>query len=157
MRAVIRRLAGLAPALAFVLSVLAVSEHAHACRLTGVTALTFGVYDPSRGNLDTTGTVSILCSSSTSGAFTVDISQDSFGSFSPRRLVSGAYKLDYNVYRDAARTLIWGDGSAGTVRYGPTNPVANVTINLTMFGRVPGNQFVAPADYAGTLTVTLTY
>lgn len=128
------------------------------CSLSTVSPLAFGLYNPATGLLDTTGKIGVLCIGLGSSSVTVDISKGAAPSFSPRTMVGllGS-TLAYNVFRDAARTHVWGDGSGGTVRYGPIDPTKDVVVELTMFGRIPGQQLVRPGLYNDTLTVTLNY
>ncbi|MBK6351184.1 MAG: spore coat protein U domain-containing protein [Proteobacteria bacterium] len=61
------------------------------------------------------------------------------GSYASRRMNAGTARLNYNLYRDAARAQVWGDGtnSTGTVA-GTANFVwfqTSQTGNHTVYGR----------------------
>jgi spore coat protein U-like protein len=69
---------------------------------------------------------------------------------------NGASNLTYQLYSDAARTMIWGDGTAGTVTVS-AHVASNGTQNNTVYGRIPALQGVRPGAYTDTITVTVTY
>jgi spore coat protein U-like protein len=73
--------------------------------------------------------------------------------------------LAYNLYRDAARSVVWGDGSSGTAF--PTgqfvfNPPAfgnDQQQQFTVYGRIPANQNPVAGNYqtASPITVIVEY
>jgi len=72
-------------------------------------------------------------------------------------MAKGAEELFYNLYRDAARTSVWGDGMGGTqVQFVP-DPPNNTPVPFTIFGRVPAGQDVSAGAYADSVTVTVNY
>src|SRR5438132_14140752 len=82
---------------------------APSCKNITVTTLAFGNYDVyAAAPLDSAGTISYSCPPP--AVPTVDISAGGAGSFSPRRMqqIAGTDTLQYNVYFDAARTIVWG-------------------------------------------------
>lgn len=75
------------------------------------------------------------------------------------RQMNGPGALAYNLYRDAARTLVWGDGSSlgGTVAGSLLLPGLGAATH-TVYGRIPGGQpGVEPGTYTDQLTITLSY
>jgi spore coat protein U-like protein len=73
-------------------------------------------------------------------------------------MVSGADQLFYNLYLDAARTIIWGDGTGGTQSFFIGNPQGNnQDLSVPMFGRIPASQNVKVGAYTDTVTVTLSF
>lgn len=138
------------------LAVLAAARPAHACIIDSTTPVTFGSYDVlSTTPLDSTGTITYICLVSLS--IRIDISNGSNGTYSVRRMTGpGGDKLDYNLFLDAARTRIWGDGTNSTERYGPYIGLLVLT-TLTVYGRVFAKQDVRAGSYTDTLTVTLNY
>ena len=50
----------------------------------------------------------------------------------------GRQSADYNIYTDAARTNVWGDGTGGTATIANTGTGA--AQNVTVYGRVPSGQ-----------------
>ena len=148
------KLAALA-AFAFVLTMLAPARVEAACSIT-TTGVSFGTYDVFHASpVDSTGSVRYQCSGST-GTFTISLGTGSSGTFQPRTMVSGAEKLNYNLYLDAARTSIWGDATAGTSWFMEPNATGK-PVTLTVFGRIPSGQDVAAGTYADTIIVTIQF
>jgi spore coat protein U-like protein len=96
-------------------------------------------------------------------AYSVALSPGVAGNFNPRRLASGAARLDYNLFRDAGRTQVWGNGTSGsflvsgTMRVGSGQGNSTRTNTHDIFGRVPAQQDAAVGAYADTIVVTLTF
>jgi spore coat protein U-like protein len=126
------------------------------CSLSGA-AIAFGAYDPTSAiALDTAGAVVYRCTQRDRNIM-ITLSQGGGTSYATRRMVKGADQLFYNLYRDAGRTVIWGDGSAGTQAYIIQNPPNNQDINVPIFGRIPALQNAGEGVYGDTITVTLTF
>jgi spore coat protein U-like protein len=128
-----------------------------ACSLTS-TSIAFGSYDIfSPSSLDTLGQVIFRCGNNDHD---VSISLDKGGAptFNPRRMLNGASTLNYNLYLDAARTVIWGDGSSGTQNFFVRNPQPNNRdISVPIYGRVPAGQGASVGNYSNTVTVTINF
>jgi spore coat protein U-like protein len=72
---------------------------------------------------------------------------------------SAADLLAYNIYRDPARLLVWGN-TAGIDAVSQTINLANNTsgtITFTLYGRINALQDVRPGTYNDTLTITVTF
>jgi spore coat protein U-like protein len=131
----------------------------------GITSLNFGAYDPLSGNGNAaTATVTVTCTATGTGSTTVTgtltLSTGASGSYTPRYMVSGANKLDYNIYATPAYTQIIGNGTGGT--YAPSES-GTVTagqlyqVTLPLYGFAPASQNVAPGTYSDTIVATVTY
>jgi spore coat protein U-like protein len=125
------------------------------------TPIHFGNYDTfSSAPLDAIGTITVDCSGNVRRAnVTLSVSSTS-GTFKPRRMKRSLRNdlLDYNVYTDAARTAIFGDGTGGTSRVRPSRPPGprvRWNASITMYGRIPPGQDVSAGTYADTLTATV--
>ncbi len=133
------------------------------CQFQSVTGVSFGVYDPfSPTALDSTGQLRFVCTGGGAGSFnnrpvTVLLSQGNSNSFTPRQMRSGEHRLNYNLYLDGDRSLIWGDGTSGSQQRGPFIPGNNVVNTLTIYGRIPPQQWVAPGTYSDSLRVTIQF
>ncbi len=80
------------------------------------------------------------------------------GSFSNRSMSNGVSLLGYQIYIDAARTIVWGDGSGGTVAVSGSCTPGLCNNSYTTYGRIPGSQTTtAPGSYSDVITVTVTY
>lgn len=121
----------------------------------GVTDVTFGDYDVFTPNdTDITGSITVSCDSDTSLQVALGAG---YGSFAARRLqnggTGGGADLLYNLYLDASRLTIWGDGSPGTSLLG----LSGLGGNYTIYGRVPARQNVPAGHYGDTIVVSLTF
>jgi spore coat protein U-like protein len=127
------------------------------------TALAFGSYDPSSATArDSTGTITVTCTATLLGisaSWDILLSTGSSGSFTPRRLFNGGNSMQYNLYTNAARTQVWGDGTGGTANVSDSQLVAVGTTpySYTTYGRIPALQNLGPGTYTDTITVTLNY
>lgn len=120
------------------------------------TPVAFGAYSPFNvAPTDTAGTLRVSCDTVTVG-YTVLLSAGNAGSFSPRRLSSGRYTLSYNLYADALRTVIWGEGSGGSATVSGAFALPGA-INHTVYGRVYAGQNVGAGAYADTITITINF
>jgi spore coat protein U-like protein len=127
------------------------------CSLSGA-AIAFGSYDPTGVTpLDTLGSLVYRCGQKDHNIM-ITLSQGGGTSFATRRMVQGSDQLFYNLYLDAGRTVIWGDGTGGTQAFITRNPQGNnQDLTLPIFGRVPPTQNVGVGSYTDTITVTLTF
>lgn len=129
----------------------------------------FGNYDPVGTNRftprDATGRVTATCTRTLPGIervnYALALSTGTSGSYLVRQMANGAERLNYNLYTTAARSTVWGDGSAGTVQVTgsftlrATSPTGSR--NHTVFGRVPQAQDPAAGPYIDTITVTMIF
>lgn len=161
-------------ALGLVVSLFPVTGRAAGCSV-GATGVAFGVYDPlSAGPIDATGTVTVSCVWTSSGgpgvqsvrpviSLSAGFAPGTYAQRVLRTLVGD--RLNYNLYRNTARTQVWGDGSAGTVtaRTSPSTlslPPSGTPVigRRTIYGRLAAGQSTAvPGSYSDTITVTVTF
>ncbi len=117
-------------------------------------ALAFGVYDPlSAANADSSSTLSYKCPAGQPLRISLDAGLA--GSFAARAMTAGSERLLYNLYLDAARTIVWGDGTGGS-QAGPgvVTHGASGTTTAYVFGRIAAGQDVAIGTYGDTIRVT---
>lgn len=137
-------------ALSVLFAILAPMPCMAACTVT-TTSLTFSVYDVfSTLSEDITGTVTVKCSPAV--PYVLALSPGA-GSYTSRVMENGQHTLIYNLYIDAARLTVWGDGSGGTATVNGNAEEATYTV----YGRVPARQNVQMGEYADTLIATVTY
>jgi hypothetical protein len=79
------------------------------------------------------------------------------GAFATRTLLSGSDTLNFNLYRDAAYSQVWGDGTASTYTVAGTGSGLLTANTLTVYGQVPISQDKPVGTYTSTITVTVTY
>lgn len=130
------------------------------------TPIAFGTYNPLTATATvSTGTVTATCNYVSGGSQNVSIvssySAGSSGTFSTRRMLSGANFLTYNLYFDAAYSQIRGDGTGGSQTGGASFTLSSSnrsdSTTSTIYGRAPALQDVAAGTYSDTITVTITY
>ena len=140
----------------FVVLLLCSARSDAACTIS-TTSVAFGTYDVfSAAPLDSTGTVTFRCGPPDRN-IVITLSRGSSATFSPRTLRMGAEVLNYNLYNNAARTNIWGDGTGGTAVYSNANPPNNTNIPLTVYARIPAGQDVSGGSYNDTVVVTINF
>jgi spore coat protein U-like protein len=121
------------------------------------TAVVFGTYNVfNTAPVDSTGTIVYECNGGARNVM-IAITKGLSSTFAPRELASGTERLAYNLFRDAARTNIWGDFSGGSSAYIDANPPNKQDITLTVYGRIPSGQDVRAGSYADTVTVVVNY
>jgi len=105
---------------------------------------------------DSTGSLTYTCIS-VLGTITIDLSRGSAPSYFPRQMRKGAETMSYNLYLDAARISVWGDGTGGTSHYGPVTPPLASPVTVTIYGRIPAGQNVSVGSYTDTITATINF
>lgn len=132
---------------------------AASCSITRMVGVAFGRYDPISGaGVESTGEIAFVCTGvDENDAVVIELSRGGTTTGSHRELSNGRWRLAYDLFLDAARTLVWGDGSAGTARFGPVVPPENEEVSATVHGLIPGGQNVGVGSYTDTVVVTLTF
>jgi spore coat protein U-like protein len=121
------------------------------------TAVAFGTYNVfSTAPSDSTGSVRFNCNG---GAHNVQItiSRGQSGTYAQRTLRRSGESLGYNLFLDAGRSTIWGDGSGGSQAYFGGNPPNNQDVTVTMYGRVPAGQDISAGAYSDSVSVTINF
>jgi spore coat protein U-like protein len=118
-----------------------------------VNPIRFEVYDVNSASpLNATGSLQVACAPQTAFTVTLDAGLHSGGNFLQRNMASGADKLMYNLFLDAAGTQLWGDGTQGTQVYaGITNAL------ITVYAKIPARQNVTPGEYRDSIVFTITW
>jgi spore coat protein U domain-containing protein, fimbrial subunit CupE1/2/3/6 len=124
------------------------------------TGVNFGNYDVFSGATTTSnGSISFRCVGIGSGTanVSVDLSTGNAPTYAPRYMLSGAQRLNYNLYIDPFGFFIWGDGTGGTLEYGPFGVSNNQTVTLTVYGQIPAGQDLPAGTYNDTITATVNF
>ncbi|WP_158218738.1 Csu type fimbrial protein [Roseateles aquatilis] len=128
-----------------------------ACNVTGST-LTFGAIDPLQnpGPADASTSLNVTCTKTTpySVALSAGTNAGNPSAFGSRVMKNGNNSLPYQLYLDAGRTQVWGDGNSSGV-YAGTGTGSQQA--LTVYGRLPSLNGIVPGNYSDTVTVTITY
>ena len=124
---------------------------------------TFGIYNPYAASPSgITGTVSVTCSAlfGLSLNYSIRLDGGASGAVASRAMAGGASRLGYQLYTNAAHSVIWGDGTGGSVTVSDGYSLAalgSVTKNYTIYGLIPAGQTVAVGGYLDTVTILITY
>lgn len=107
--------------------------------------------------IDATSTLTVQCTNTTPYSVALDAGTNAGGAtnFSSRAIKSGSNTLGYQLYLNAGRSSVWGDGTSSSLPV--TGTGTGSTQSLTIYGRLPTLGNAAPGTYVDTVTVTITY
>ncbi|AGA09922.1 spore coat U domain-containing protein [Sinorhizobium meliloti] len=125
------------------------------CKVVTATDLDFGTRGVIDANVDQTSTISVQCTNGTPYTVGLNAGNGAGATVAVRRMTGPASAtVNYTIYRDAARTQVWGVTAGGDVVSGTGN--GNVQ-NLTAYGRVPPQTTPAAGVYSDIVAITVTY
>lgn len=139
---------------------------AHAIANCTVTAsnVVFGSYNFTNSSpTEVTGNVQVSCSLigliSLLVSYEILLDTGNSGSYIPREMNNGTDQLQYNLYTNAARTSIWGDGNSGTAKItdGYLLGLFTVVRDYPVYGTIPSGQNISAGVYTDTIIVTVNY
>jgi len=130
--------------------------------VVSTTTVAFGVYNPaSASNTDSTGAVSVQCTSTTTYTVALDAGSNpgTAGNVNTRQMLAGASNLlPYQLYLDSARSTVWGNGTSGSLNPTSGTFTGNGSAqSYTVYGRITPGQYVAPGSYVDTVVATVSY
>jgi spore coat protein U-like protein len=139
------------------------AAHAQAAASCSVasTPMSFGGYNGSSA-LPTvsTATISVTCLALDRPTI-VNVNIALTGGRGARQLSLGADRLNMEIYTDANRSIIFGDGTGGSTLLSGSGTASQVTplrMNFTVYGRVQARQRLPRSgSYMDALTVLMTY
>jgi spore coat protein U-like protein len=105
---------------------------------------------------DSTGTIILSCNGGAKNV-AITISRGAAATFASRFMNKVAELLLYNLYLDASRSVIWGDGAGGSQMEIVADPPNNKDVPLTIFARIPAGQDVSAGSYSDSVSVTIQY
>ncbi|WGD49260.1 spore coat protein U domain-containing protein [Bradyrhizobium sp. CB1650] len=116
--------------------------------------INFGATGVLTSNIDATGQVTVTCTPNTS--YTVSLNGGTTNAPpAARKMSKSTETVTYGLYKDAARSQVWGDaGTPGSTVPGTGTGLAQ---NLSVYGRVPPQATPSPGVYSDTVVVTVTY
>jgi spore coat protein U-like protein len=120
--------------------------------------LGFGNYTPGGGDVTSTSTINVYCTTST--GFDVHLSTGGSGDYAQREMASGPNALEYNLYTSNTHTTVWGDTTNSTGEANGTGLGMSTAVPFTVYGQVldsANNQNAPPGSYLDTITVTVNY
>ncbi len=144
-----------AATIATILLLAAPARSALTCAVSADT-VSFGTYNGVvKTQVTTMSTITQACTGSGSATYTITLSPGRSGTATARYMASGSSHLSYQIYKDAARTQIFGDGTGGTYTF--SNTTGAESRSGTLYSVIPAGQSPAPGSYSDTLTVQVTY
>jgi spore coat protein U domain-containing protein, fimbrial subunit CupE1/2/3/6 len=127
------------------------------CTIT-TTPVNFGAYDPVAANATTplngTGTLTVACTKGTVAKVGLNAGANAQGALRRMSQSATAY-LNYEIYSDAAHTIIWGNTASDGVDI-PAAP-SKVPRNFTAYGQVASAQDATVGSYTDTVVATVNF
>lgn len=108
---------------------------------------------PIATDVDASTTISATCSVNTPYYVALDAGAGQGATTRLRRMSGQGGTVDYTMYTDAGRSIVWGDDSNGTSKRSATGTGRPQT--LTVYGRIPAGQSPAAGAYTDVVTVTV--
>ena len=140
--------------------------HAATCTVTAA-LLNFGQYNGLTSlPTDVPGLIRVSCAKdpllvTEVVTMTLQLLPSAPGVGASRKLESGAAALPFDMYTDALRTRLWGDGLAGTFTISGALTLTAVNtaavINFPVYGRIRTGIARPVGSYTGQLAIALTY
>lgn len=131
----------------------AVTATIEATCVVSATPMAFGTYTGVVAN--STSTVSVTCTNTTPYDVGLDSGTATGATVSTRKMAGpGGALLNYALYSDSSRTVNWGNTVSTDTVAGTGNGTAQA---ITVYGKIPAGQYLAPGSYADTITATVTY
>lgn len=125
------------------------------CTAGATSPVNFGSRGVLNANFDATGTISVTCTTSAPYTIGLGVGTGSGATLTARKMTGpGSATVTYQLFRDAARSLNWGDIASGDTLAGTGSGSAQT---IDVYGRV-GSQTTPPAGtYDDTVLVTFDY
>lgn len=123
----------------------------------GGTLVDFGTYFALSGDVDKQGNLNFTCLPTGLEVFvsyTLQISAGLSTNQLERRMYLGGSSLRYNVFKDAARTQVFGDGNSGT---GTVAATCATLCTVPVYGRLYGAQHGPAGPYSDAVTISINF
>ena len=113
-------------------------------------------------NIDASSQLTVTCSNSAPYNIAMNAgANDAGGGITARKMLiggGGTETIAYQLYRDAARTLVWGFTTSGGGADVVTGTGTGAAQSIDVYGRVPaGQNGIKIGTYTDTITVTVNY
>jgi spore coat protein U-like protein len=118
------------------------------------TNMTFTAANGLTTALTTAGSLSVTCTNN--DAYRISLSAGASKNVAARTMQSAAgNSINYQLYTDATRSVVWGDGTGGTAMY--TAVGTGLAQTVPVYGLVPIQTTPAPGSYVDTITATIAF
>ena len=128
-----------------------------------VGSVTTPVFAPYQGvTLDATGSITVNCTSlaTENVSYSIRLSLGNQALGTQRRMVQGGNFLTYNFFCSNGYSQVWADGLGGscvTTGGGSVQALFPLVSTHTVYGRIPGEQFVAAGAYNDSVILNVLY
>lgn len=127
------------------------------CSIVAATGVSFGSYDVFASvPTDSSGSITYRCRNVNKRSVRITLSSGGAGTYAIREMRSASDVQQYNLYLDAARTTIWGDGTGGSSFY-QIVPPEDTNIIVFVYGRVPAGQDISAGTYVDSIVATMNW
>jgi spore coat protein U-like protein len=124
------------------------------CVINSTSTMDFGTAGVLTTNVDSTSTLAVQCTNTTPYDIGLDVGLGTGATVAVRKMTSGSATVNYSLYKDSARTVLWGNTIGTDTQHATGNGGSQ---SYTVYGRVPAQTTPAAAGYTDTITVTVTY
>jgi spore coat protein U-like protein len=124
------------------------------CVINSASALNFGSQGVLVADVDNTSTLQVQCTNTTPYNIGLDIGTGIGATVAARKMTSGSNTINYSLYQDSARSVLWGNTVGTDTVAGVGSGIAQ---SYTVYGRVPAQSTPGAGAYADKITVTVTY
>ena len=125
--------------------------------VVSTSGIAFGSYDPLQAAaLDSAAELAVRCTAPTAYGVALGMGAGRYDG----RLLSGGGRgagLVYNLFVDASRTTVWGDGSASTALVSGVAPDGGVSARHAVYGRIPARQNLPAGTYSDSVGILVSY
>lgn len=122
--------------------------------------IAFGNYNGvTKAQITTTSTFTVTCTGPGSFSYVISLSPGRSGTATARYLASGTNRLNYQVYKDAGYSQVFGNGAGGTYTFtgSATLGSGSASGSATLYSIIPAGQGPTPGSYSDTLTLQVSY
>lgn len=121
------------------------------CAIENVAPVDFGTEALLTEEFEATGSFDVRCTNAL--PYDVALSNGANAAGEVRRMAAAGEFIEYELYSNAGRTIVWGDDT-GEIVEGTGNGVAQP---YTVYGEVPPQTTPTAGLYTDTVTITVTY
>jgi spore coat protein U-like protein len=124
------------------------------CKVQTGNDLNFGSHGVLDANLDVDSSIGVQCTTGQAYTVALGVGNGAGATTAIRSMTGPGGVVNYSLYRDTTRLLLWGETA-------PTNTVAGTgngsVQNLPVYGRVPPQTTPSAGVYADTVIITVSY
>lgn len=113
--------------------------------------LDFGQY--ASGQLDPLEAVGTISFTNCSGNLIIELDGGTSGNVGTRQMRSGSHSVQYQIYRNPTRSMVWGMGAEAR----EITLLTPQSGTIALYGRIPAGQAVPDGTYQDIINVTMTF